>query len=104
MFCIVLHSKLENGHSGHASECLNRLLGAEYISKHDEGGRGACTRSPVRGCVPSSAKYSVKATWVRVETRTIRCTISHLVILNTERGNEGPKSSDQVEQLKRVTV
>ena len=92
MFCIVLHSKLENGHSGHTSKCVNRLLGAEYISKHDEGGRGACARCPVRGCVPSDAKYSVKATWVRVETRTIRCTVLHLVIFNTERGNEGPKT------------
>ena len=58
----------------------------------------------MRGCVPSNAKYSVNAAWVRVETHTIRCTISHLVMINTERGNEGPKSSDQVEQLKRVTV
>ena len=104
MICIVLHSKLENGHSGHVSECMKRLLGAENISKHDEGGRGACVRCPVRGCVPSSAKYSVKAAWMRVETRTIRCTVLHLVILNTKRGSERPKSFDQVEQLKRVTV
>ena len=31
VFCIVFHSKLENGHSDHTTECINRLLGAKYI-------------------------------------------------------------------------